>query len=52
MVHIQDGAVEGVFPRRALRLVLEWYEMHRDKLMEDWRLAEQRKPLERIEPLE
>jgi hypothetical protein len=32
--------------------VLEWLELHRDELSEDWKLAELRKPLKKIEPLE
>jgi len=52
VVNIQTGLVEGRFPRRALRLVLEWYEMHKEALVENWLLAEQRKPLKKIEPLE
>lgn len=51
-IRIQDGAVEGKLPRRALSLVLEWYGMHRDELMDDWNLAQQRRPLRKIEPLE
>jgi hypothetical protein len=44
--------VEGRFPRRALRAVMEWHEMHRDELRTDWRLAEEHRPLQRIAPLE
>ena len=51
-VGILDGVVNGRFPKRALRLVLEWYELHRDDLMEDWNLARQRQPLKPIPPLE
>ncbi|MFI5398482.1 MAG: DUF4160 domain-containing protein [Candidatus Binatia bacterium] len=39
-------------PKRALRLVLEWYDLHRNELLEDWELAAQRRPLKRIPPLE
>jgi Domain of unknown function (DUF4160) len=52
IVDIETGVVEGRFPRRALRLVLEWYDMHKEELLEDWLLAEQRKPLKAIAPLE
>ncbi len=52
MVRIDDGVVEGRFPRRALRLILEWYDMHADELMEDWVLAVQHRPLRTIQPLE
>ena len=52
-VHIETGEViEGSLPGRATRLVLEWREIHQAKLAEDWTLAEARKPLNKIEPLE
>lgn len=46
------GVQEGKLPRRALSLVLEWAVEHRDKLHENWRLAEAHEPLNRIAPLE
>lgn len=51
-VHIDDGVVEGRFPRRALNHVLEWYNLHRNELRENWELARQRNPLRPIPPLE
>jgi Domain of unknown function (DUF4160) len=51
-VTILDGVVEGQFPRRALRHVLEWYELHREELQENWERARRREPLVRIDPLE
>ena len=51
-VEISSGIVTGHFPRRALKAVLEWYEMNKEALQRDWELAEQRKPLEPIQPLE
>jgi hypothetical protein len=51
-VNIETGAVNGHFPRRALRHVMEWYEIYRAELSEDWNLARQRRPLRRIAPLE
>ena len=51
-VGILDGVVTGSFPRRALRLVLEWYELHQAELLENWELAQQRMPLKPIAPLE
>ena len=44
--------MSGTFPRRAQGLVQEWLALHRDELLEDWRLAQQRKPLVKIDPLE
>ena len=39
VVNIENGVIEGRFPRRAVRLVLEWYDLHREELIEDWPLA-------------
>ena len=37
--------------KRALRLVLEWADLHEDDLMRNWTLARDHKPLEQIPPL-
>jgi len=51
-VEINTGVVEGRFPRRALKAVLDWHELYRDDLLANWRLAEQHQPLRKIPPLE
>ena len=51
-VEIESGSVRGDFPGRALRLVLEWAELHKQELSDDWDRARQRQPLKRIAPLE
>ncbi len=52
-VNIENGEImSGELPRRASRLVLEWFELHRAELLKDWGLAQDRKPLIKIEPLE
>ena len=51
-VDLQDGSVAGQLPARALRNVLRWYSLHRAELVNNWNLAQERKPLIRIEPLE
>lgn len=51
-VGILDGVVSGRFPKRALRHVLEWLELHQQELLDDWDLAAQRQPLKSIAPLE
>ena len=44
--------IEGKFPRRALNLVLDWAELHRDELLENWeRCQAHQQPVE-IPPLE
>ena len=51
-VRIDDGFVEGRFPRRALAHVLEWYDLHREELRDNWERARTRQSLQKIEPLE
>jgi hypothetical protein len=51
-VEIDSGIINGRFPKRALRLVFEWLELYKDELLGNWRLAEQRRPLNKITPLE
>ena len=43
--------IEGELPRRALNLVLEWARIHRQELLEDWRLCRENSPPVKIEPL-
>jgi hypothetical protein len=52
LVSLDDGVVEGRFPRRALRHVLEWYERHRDQLQRNWELAQNHKLPVKVPPLE
>jgi len=51
-VEIETGVVRGEFPKRALRAVLDWLDREQDTLREDWQLAQERKPLKPIAPLE
>ena len=43
--------IRGNLPSRAHAMVLEWASLHRDELMEDWRLATEMKEVNKIEPL-
>ena len=52
VVYLEDGVVEGKFPKRALRAVLEWYENHKTELVQNWKFAEEGAPLKRVAPLE
>jgi hypothetical protein len=51
-VEIDTGIVNGTFPPRALAHVLEWHQIHKDALREDWELAKSRQALKTIAPLE
>ena len=51
-IEIESGIVEGKFPRRALNAVMEWYQLYKEMLLEDWHLAVQHLELKKIPPLE
>jgi len=51
-VRIADGHVSGKFPPRARALVLEWWDMHREELIENWQLGKRSEELKAIAPLE
>jgi len=50
-ITIKEGTVKGTLPRRALNLVFEWLDVHRDELLANWNRVENRKELIKIEPL-
>jgi len=47
-LHVLGGRLSP----RVMGLVVEWALLHRDELLEDWRLARESAPLKRIAPLE
>ena len=51
-IEIESGIVKGEFPKRALRAVLEWYDLHKEELMLNWKLAVNDGQLNNIKPLE
>lgn len=53
IVDIRTGElIEGELPRRALRLVEDWTELHKEELLFNWKSAQSDNPeFKRIEPL-
>ncbi len=51
LVEIESGLVTGSFSKRALRLLLEWMELHREELERNWARVRNHEPLEPVEPL-
>lgn len=52
VIGLPDGDVLcGELPRKQLRLVQAWIELHRDELMADWELAAQGETPYKIAPL-
>jgi hypothetical protein len=51
-IRIDDGELlAGELPRKQLRLVQAWIELHRDELMADWELAADGQSPYKIAPL-
>jgi hypothetical protein len=52
VMNIETGEVTGNMSRRALNLVYDWLDQNKDALYENWKRIEERKPLNRIKPLD
>ena len=52
IVNIETGELTGKISRRALVLVYEWLDQNKEALLENWKRIEERKPLNKIKPLD
>nr|VFJ45190.1 MAG: protein of unknown function (DUF4160) [Candidatus Kentron sp. FM]VFJ46523.1 MAG: protein of unknown function (DUF4160) [Candidatus Kentron sp. FM]VFK06367.1 MAG: protein of unknown function (DUF4160) [Candidatus Kentron sp. FM] len=52
IVEIESGVIQGDFPKKATRLVLEWLHLHADELLDNWNLIQAGRPANKIAPLE
>ena len=48
---INGSVIQGGLPKRQLKLVMAWSEIHKDELMQNWELARSHESLTRISPL-
>ncbi len=47
-----DGELtDGEMPKKQLKLISAWAELHRDELLANWELAMNEQPLYKIDPL-
>ena len=51
-LYLEDGRVEGQFPRNKLKKLEDWYRIHKDELLANWQLAINNQPINKIEPLD
>ncbi len=52
VIAIDDGEmIEGELPKKKMKLVLAWMEIHQEELMADWKLAVNGQLPFRIDPL-
>ena len=50
-IDIDSGMVRGEMSERALRLVFEWLDLHRNELKQAWEKAKRGEQPDKIEPL-
>jgi hypothetical protein len=51
VININDEIVEGFMPKRALKLVFEWMDLHKSELLDNWQLTQNGELPKKIEPL-
>lgn len=51
-IDIATGTIRGNLPRRALNLVYEWLDLHKDELLRNWEKMKKAEPFDRIKPLD
>ena len=52
LINIEDGLLTGCLPRRAMKMVYEWLDLHKDELLNNWeRLSNSEAPI-KILPLD
>ena len=51
IITIEDGIVKGELPKKALKDVFEWMEIHQEELKTNWNRLQEGKGIIKIEPL-
>ena len=51
VVDLNDEVVKGFMPKRALKLIFEWLELHKEELIANWERCQNEDIPERIKPL-
>lgn len=51
MINLDDEIVTGFMPKRALKLIFEWMELHKDELYENWEKCQKGEIPNGINPL-
>lgn len=51
-IDLNDEVVTCFMPKRALEMIFEWMDMHKDQLLENWTKCQAGKIPDKIEPLE
>lgn len=52
LIEIKTGRLYGHLPSRAVALITEWMNCHKDELFENWELLKNGEQFKKIKPLE
>jgi len=50
-VNLQNEVINGFMPKRALKLIFEWMELHKNEILENWNKCQKGELPDKIEPL-
>jgi hypothetical protein len=51
VISIDEEIVEGYMPKRALKLIFEWMDLHKDELLTNWKKCQSGEVPQKIDPL-
>lgn len=51
LISLDGEVLEGELPRKQLKLVDAWIELHKDEIIANWELAQSKQALYKIDPL-
>jgi hypothetical protein len=51
IIEIEGGIIKGEMPRRALKLIYDWLDLHKDELNANWLRCQTQETLFKIQPL-
>ena len=52
LVDIANGTITGTMPRRALKMIYEWLDLHQEELMDNWNRLQRGEEFKKINPLD
>ena len=52
LIDIENGTITGTMPRRALKMVYDWLDLHKEELMDNWNCLQRGDEFKKIAPLE
>ena len=51
VVNLNDEVINGFMPKRALKLIFEWLDLHKEELMNNWEKCKNDALPDKINPL-